>query len=81
MKFCDKFLEDQRRIERKISKTQGEKPKLKEKTQNSKEKLKVWEALTSYPSGVKKMPERRSTRNKSMNVSCMLFCRFGPDGV
>jgi len=43
-------------VERKISKTQGEKPKLKEKTQNSRKKLIVWEALASYvyPSGVKK---------------------------
>ena len=40
----------------KYLKLRGKNPKLKEKTQNSRQKLKVWEALTSYvyPGGVKK---------------------------
>ena len=40
-------------------KLKGKKPKLKEKTQNSRKKLKFWEALASnvYPSDVKKSLE------------------------
>ena len=39
-------------------KLNGKKPNLKEKTQNSRKKLMVWEALAPYvfPSGVKKNP-------------------------
>ena len=42
-------------LREKSIKLKGKKPKLKEKTQNSREKLKVWEALASYvyPSDVK----------------------------
>ena len=49
-------LENLRKVERKSLKLKGKKPKLKEKTQNSRKKLKVWEALASYvyPSDVKK---------------------------
>ena len=45
-------------MEEKHLKLKGKKTKLKEKTQNSREKLMVREALASYvyPSGVKKKP-------------------------
>ena len=46
------------KLREKSLKLKGKKTKLNEKTQNSREKLKVWEALASYvyPSDVKKMP-------------------------
>ena len=45
-------------MKEKSLKCKGKKPKLKEKTQNSRKKLMVWEALAPCvsPSGVKKMP-------------------------
>ena len=50
------------KLREKSLKLKGKKTKLNEKTQNSREKLKVWEALSSYvyPSDVKKMPELHS---------------------
>ena len=42
-----------------IKSNNKERPKTQEKTQNSRKKLRVWEALAPYvsPSGVKKMPD------------------------
>ena len=56
MKFCTEFKKIREKSREKSLNFKGKKPKLKEKTQNSRKKLMVWEALASYvyPSGVKK---------------------------
>ena len=58
IEILGRVLENLRKVERKIAKTLGEKTKTQGKTQNSRKKLIVWEALASYvyPSGVKKKP-------------------------
>ena len=56
MKFCTEFKKIRGKSREKCLKLKGKKPKLKEKTQNSRKKFKVLEALASnvYPSDVKK---------------------------